>query len=132
MIKILFYNIDKYVHFVGSFVHGSTALGNVIAMGLSGLIAASNLGWPGIFYIFSCLAVIMSLIFFFRVKDCPSLHSTISLEEKTYIIKSLCNAQRGAKSVRNTYVCVCMCVRARVYLCVCIWILLSRKPKQSF
>ena len=106
--------INKYIHFVGSLIHGSTTLGSVIAMGLSGLIASSNLGWPGIFYIFGFLTVVMSLIFFFRVSDCPSLHSTISLEEKTYIIKSLCHAERGAKSVRNIYMCVCVCV------CVCI------------
>ena len=77
-------------------------------MGLSGLIAASNLGWPGIFYIFGFLTVVMSLIFFFRVTDCPSLHSTISLEERTYIAESLCHAERDAKNVRNIYMHMCV------------------------
>ena len=63
-------------------------LGAIFATAISGFIA-SYLGWQGIFYIFGILAVIASFAVFLKVFDSPTVHPTISLQEKNMILDSL-------------------------------------------
>ncbi|XP_071576585.1 putative inorganic phosphate cotransporter [Temnothorax nylanderi] len=58
-------------------------------MPIAGLLAASSIGWPSIFYIFGALAIIWSIAFFYFGADAPSKYRSISPEEKMYIEESL-------------------------------------------
>ncbi|XP_046815652.1 putative inorganic phosphate cotransporter [Vespa crabro] len=74
---------------LGTFTYAGAQFGTVLALPFSGLLAASSIGWPSIFYIFGAFAVCWSIIFLFLGSDTPSTHSTISIEEKMYIKSSL-------------------------------------------
>ncbi|XP_014212240.1 putative inorganic phosphate cotransporter [Copidosoma floridanum] len=74
---------------MSAFVMSGNVLGAIVAMSLSGLIAASKLGWPGIFYIFGGSGLILSIICHCHVWDCPTLHKTICPMEKEFIVKNL-------------------------------------------
>lgn len=87
------------IEFLGTFITSGATLGNVLAMALSGVIAASILGWPGVFYVFGISNTIMSIAFYFNVTDSPALHPTITQEEKTYIIESLWELEHRAEKV---------------------------------
>ncbi|XP_067213756.1 putative inorganic phosphate cotransporter isoform X2 [Linepithema humile] len=74
---------------LGTFAYAGAQFGTVIAMPISGFLAASNVGWPSIFYLFGALSILWSVSFFFLGADSPSNHRSISEEEKEYIEKSL-------------------------------------------
>ncbi|XP_012272718.1 putative inorganic phosphate cotransporter isoform X2 [Orussus abietinus] len=74
---------------LGTFAYAGAPAGMVIAMPISGLLAASALGWPSIFYIFGALGMCWGLAFFYYGADSPAVHSSISQEEKLYIEASL-------------------------------------------
>ncbi|XP_035729805.1 putative inorganic phosphate cotransporter [Vespa mandarinia] len=74
---------------LGTFIYGGAQFGTVISLPFSGLLAASSIGWPSIFYIFGGLAICWSIIFFYLGSDTPSTNTTISFEEKMYIVSSL-------------------------------------------
>jgi MFS family permease len=73
----------------GTFAYAGAQFGTVIAMPISGYLAASRVGWPSIFYLFGALAILWSIGFFFLGADSPFDHRSISEEEKEYIEKSL-------------------------------------------
>ncbi|XP_043503679.1 putative inorganic phosphate cotransporter [Polistes fuscatus] len=74
---------------LATFAYAGAQFGTVIALPISGFLAASPIGWPSIFYIFGGIAVLWSIAFFFFGSDTPSTHSSISIEEKKYIENSL-------------------------------------------
>lgn len=74
---------------LGTFAYAGAQFGTVIAMPISGFLAASKVGWPSIFYVFGVLAIVWSTLFFLCGADSPSSHRTISREEKEYIEDSL-------------------------------------------
>ena len=69
---------------IASIAYGGTALGTVISIPTSGLIAGS-LGWQAVFYIHGGLALLWCLLWILLVSDTPEAHKFISKEEKEYI-----------------------------------------------
>ncbi|XP_004520848.1 putative inorganic phosphate cotransporter isoform X1 [Ceratitis capitata] len=70
---------------LGVVSHSGTDCGVVLAMGVSGLIASSSLGWPGISYISAGTCLTWCLIwFFFGYNNAPSAR-LITREELLYI-----------------------------------------------
>lgn len=73
----------------GTFAYAGAQFGTVIALPISGALAASGAGWPSIFYLFGAAAILWSVCFFLLGADSPSKHRTISQEERVYIEESL-------------------------------------------
>ncbi|KAJ8980965.1 hypothetical protein NQ317_013419 [Molorchus minor] len=79
---------------VASFVYAGGPLGNVIAMPLTGAIAASTVGWPVIFYLYGFVGMVWSILWLFTGSDSPSKCKGISAEEKKYIEDGLVSEDR--------------------------------------
>ncbi|KAJ2948842.1 hypothetical protein O0L34_g5768 [Tuta absoluta] len=67
------------------FAQGGQALGTVLGLPITGFIAASPLGWPGIFRFYGILSGLVAIFVYFMVFDTPSLHPKISFAERRYI-----------------------------------------------
>ncbi|KAG7208912.1 hypothetical protein KM043_015092 [Ampulex compressa] len=74
---------------LGTFAYAGAQLGTVVAFPIAGLLAASAGGWQSLFYVFGTLAILWGIVFFVFGADTPSMHSTISYEERKYIENSL-------------------------------------------
>ncbi|KAJ8946321.1 hypothetical protein NQ318_004210 [Aromia moschata] len=70
---------------IGSFVYAAAPLGNVIAMPITGAIAASTAGWPVVFYLYGAMGMCWTVVWVLTGSDSPSKHKSISPEEKKYI-----------------------------------------------
>ncbi|XP_052747644.1 putative inorganic phosphate cotransporter [Galleria mellonella] len=66
-------------------VYGAQALGTVLGLPITGFIAASSMGWPGIFRFYGVLSGIMAGIMLWFGADSPAKHSKISEAERLYI-----------------------------------------------
>ncbi|CAK9811897.1 Putative inorganic phosphate cotransporter [Anthophora quadrimaculata] len=74
---------------LASIVYAGTALGTVISILLTGLLAA-NLNWVWIFYIEGALCLIWCTAWWIMIEDSPEEQTRfISQEEKNYIMQSL-------------------------------------------
>ncbi|CAK9809364.1 Putative inorganic phosphate cotransporter [Anthophora plagiata] len=74
---------------LASIVYAGTALGTVISILLTGLLAA-NLDWVWIFYIEGALCLIWCTAWWIMIEDSPEEQTRfISQEEKNYIMQSL-------------------------------------------
>ncbi|KAI4477723.1 hypothetical protein M0804_012551 [Polistes exclamans] len=74
---------------LASIVYAGTALGTVISILLSGILAA-NLGWVWIFYIEGALCLIWCTAWWLIIQDSPEEQTKfITEEEKNYIMESL-------------------------------------------
>ncbi|XP_014482860.1 PREDICTED: putative inorganic phosphate cotransporter [Dinoponera quadriceps] len=79
---------------IASIVYAGTALGTVISILLSGLLAA-NLGWQFIFYVESALSLIWCIAWGLMIADSPEEQSRlITQEERGYIMTSLGHNKR--------------------------------------
>lgn len=58
-------------------------------LAVSGIIASSSLGWPGIFYISGGFGLVWTVFWVFLGSDSPEVNQRISDEEKDYIQASL-------------------------------------------
>lgn len=65
-------------------------------MATSGFIA-EEIGWPSIFYLSGGAGVIWCVVWFFYGASSPDEYSKISVEENTYISKSLGDVSKEAK-----------------------------------
>ncbi|XP_076765702.1 putative inorganic phosphate cotransporter [Xylocopa sonorina] len=74
---------------LGTFAYAGAQFGTVISFPISGVLGASAIGWPSIFYVFGALSVIWSILFFVLGSDCPSKDPRISEQEKRFIENSL-------------------------------------------
>ncbi|XP_053609768.1 putative inorganic phosphate cotransporter isoform X2 [Plodia interpunctella] len=70
-------------------IYGAQALGPVLGLPLTGFIAASPLGWPGIFRFYGILAGFSGAIIWFFCADSPAQNKKISLAERNYIEEAL-------------------------------------------
>lgn len=73
---------------ISSIVYAGTALGTVLSMLSSGMIADA-LGWEAIFYIQGGLSCIWFVLWIFLTSDNPRVHALISQEERDMIVTSL-------------------------------------------
>lgn len=73
---------------ISSIVYAGTALGTVLSMLSSGVIA-DNYGWEAVFYIQGGLASIWFILWIFLASDNPSIHKYIDQNERDLIVSSL-------------------------------------------
>ncbi|XP_014231396.1 putative inorganic phosphate cotransporter [Trichogramma pretiosum] len=101
---------------MSSVITGAGFFGTIVAMASSGLIAASSLGWPGIFYIFGSLGLLCSFVIFFKIVDDPESHRNMCSRERDYILE-----HRRREAVRFEARKLTCC---DVLLCVPLWALI--------
>lgn len=96
--------LARWVHpsergFLATFTYAGTHLGTVSMLAVSGEIAASSLGWPGIFYISGGLTAIWSIVWGFLGCDSPSVSKRISKIEKDFIESTKGVSTSGEKKI---------------------------------
>ncbi|XP_068746722.1 vesicular glutamate transporter 1-like [Montipora capricornis] len=74
-------------------------VGSIVTMPISGLLTRYNFdgGWPAAFYPFGIFGIIWYVAWFVFVFESPSVHPTITEEEKKYIELSAVNTAEVAK-----------------------------------
>ncbi|XP_055919115.1 putative inorganic phosphate cotransporter [Eupeodes corollae] len=78
---------------LGGLSHTGLECGSILAMALSGFIAGSALGWPGVFYVFGGIGLAFCVIWMIFAENSPSRSKSITLEEKEYILSSQSKAK---------------------------------------
>lgn len=99
---IIVYNFrycSMFYSHLASFTYSGGILGTVFMMPLSGWLAATNHGWPLIFYVAGAFSVIWGVLFYNWGWSSPSEHPNISEDEKNYIETSLGRSDRKSESV---------------------------------
>ncbi|XP_046326802.2 sialin-like [Haliotis rufescens] len=96
--------------FSGAFV------GNILTFIISGYLCAEGFdnGWGSIFYVVGAANLLWMIVWFVFVADSPSAHSSITDEERDYIVKSIGDSTKPVTSTpwreiatsRPLYVCV--------------------------
>ncbi|XP_018804075.1 PREDICTED: putative inorganic phosphate cotransporter isoform X1 [Bactrocera latifrons] len=74
---------------LSTFCYSGSQFGTVVILAISGIIAESPLGWPGIFYISGGLGILWGVCWLIFSASTPAEHKTISLEERKFIENSL-------------------------------------------
>lgn len=74
---------------LGTFSYAGAQFGTVLMLSVSGFIASSAFGWPGIFYVSGGIGIVWSLVWSLIGYNTPAEHRRISPEEKSFIEKSL-------------------------------------------
>lgn len=74
---------------LGALANTGIDCGTLLAMFISGLVAASSLGWPGIFYISCAVGILWCIFWFIFGADSPRQSRFISQEELHYIESSI-------------------------------------------
>ncbi|KAM8711926.1 hypothetical protein ACLKA7_012437 [Drosophila subpalustris] len=74
---------------MGIIAYTGVACGLLLAMAISGLIAESSLGWPGIFYITAGICGIWCILWMFLAADNAPSSRLITPQERDYIERSL-------------------------------------------
>lgn len=72
-----------------TFYISAGSCGTVASMLLTGFMCSSWYGWPMVFYSFSAAGLAWCFLFAYYGSDEPSVHPTITEEEKYYIENSL-------------------------------------------
>ncbi|XP_055846602.1 putative inorganic phosphate cotransporter [Episyrphus balteatus] len=88
---------------LGALTQTGIESGTIVSMYVTGMIAASDLGWPGISYIFSGVGVVFSLIWFIFAENTPADAKFITSAERNYILSSQAsvkNDQEKEKSIK--------------------------------
>lgn len=70
---------------LASVTYSGTNLGSVIMLGISGVIAASFLGWPGIFYCSGTISLVWSLLIMILLSNEPANCKKISKDERLFL-----------------------------------------------
>nr|KAF6363634.1 solute carrier family 17 member 5 [Pipistrellus kuhlii] len=81
-----------------SISYAGAQLGTVISLPLSGLICF-YMNWTYVFYLFGIVGIIWFVLWIWLVSNTPETHTTISHQEKEYILSSLKNQLSSQKSV---------------------------------
>lgn len=70
---------------LGTFVYAGAQLGTIIELLTSGLLAASDWGWPSVFYVAGISCIVWSIIWLVLGDSTPATSRWISKEERKYI-----------------------------------------------
>lgn len=70
---------------IASVAYSGSSLGTVFILAIGGTIAASPLGWPGIFYCSGAFGLLWSLMIFIFLSNSPAMCKGISNEERTFL-----------------------------------------------
>lgn len=73
------------------------ALGTVLGLPITGFIASSGLGWPGIFRFYGIISGIAGIIWWYFGADTPAQHPNISEVERNYIERELGHTHGNSK-----------------------------------
>jgi len=84
---------------LGALSHTGIECGNVSAMFLSGMIAKSSLGWPGISYVSAGIAFFWCALWFVLAADNPTESRFIGERELHYIESSLKHNEKYHKTI---------------------------------
>jgi len=63
--------------------------GTVISLPLSGILCASSLGWPSVFYVFGAASTVWCVFFLWLVREDPEHDSRLSTSERAMIKRTL-------------------------------------------
>ncbi|XP_022123261.2 putative inorganic phosphate cotransporter [Pieris rapae] len=85
---------------LAGFAFGGQAIGTVLGLPITGFIASSSLGWPGIFRFYGVISGIVAIFIWWLAADSPGKHPKISFEERTYIEEALSQRPEDKKKVR--------------------------------
>ncbi|KAK9731726.1 Major Facilitator Superfamily [Popillia japonica] len=78
---------------MGAFVYAGAQFGTVISMPLSGLLSASSVGWPSIFYVFGGVGTLWCIAFLVFIYEDPETNKKMNGEERKYILNALWGAE---------------------------------------
>lgn len=86
----IFALVSKWIHpiergLLTSIVYAGSNIGTISMLALSGIIAASSMGWPAIFLVSGSLGLFWSVFWFVFGDNTPADCLTISVEEQTFI-----------------------------------------------
>lgn len=84
---------------LGTYCYAGAQFGTVIMLAVSGVLAASSMGWPSIFYFSGAAGCIWSILWFLFGSNSPVEHRSISAEERNFIESSLGNQDHSKKIV---------------------------------
>ncbi|CAH2048169.1 unnamed protein product, partial [Iphiclides podalirius] len=70
---------------LSAWAYGGQALGPVLGLPLTGFIASSPIGWPGVFRFYGILAGLIGCLIWWKTVDSPAKHPKISTIERQYI-----------------------------------------------
>lgn len=87
---------------MGTFCYSGSQFGTVIMLAVSGFIADSSAGWPGIFYISGAMGFVWAICWFLFAASTPADHRSISPEEKKMIENSLGQVDNTPKTTGPT------------------------------
>lgn len=73
---------------LGALCHTGMEIGTILSMAVTGLIAQSSLGWPGISYVSGGLGLIWCALWLLLADNTPSTSKLISSKELKYILSS--------------------------------------------
>ena len=74
---------------IGTYTYAGAQFGTVAMLAMSGILASSSMGWPSIFYFSGGAGLIWSVLWMFYGASSPADCSRISMEERSFIEKSL-------------------------------------------
>lgn len=74
---------------LGTYCYSGAQFGTVIMLSISGVLAASSMGWPSVFYFSGLLAVVWAILWLFIGSSSPAENKLISAAERDYIQSSL-------------------------------------------
>lgn len=86
--------LSRWVHssergFLSTFTYSGTQIGTVLMLAVSGVIADSAAGWPGIFYISGGLAALWAALWGWLGCNSPQVSRVISQAERVFIESSI-------------------------------------------
>lgn len=84
---------------LSTFAYSGTQLGTVVMLAVSGVIAASSMGWPGIFYISGGFTAIWAILWTILGCDSPSMSKGISKLELEFIDSNQGVSTSGEKKI---------------------------------
>ncbi|XP_055838559.1 putative inorganic phosphate cotransporter [Episyrphus balteatus] len=73
---------------LGVLAHSGIECGTIVAMYVTGMVAASDLGWPGISYVFSGTGLVFCLLWLIFAENSPADSKFITAAERSYILSS--------------------------------------------
>ncbi|XP_076262233.1 putative inorganic phosphate cotransporter isoform X3 [Rhynchophorus ferrugineus] len=82
---------------LGTLVYAAGPFGTVVGMLLTGVISASDFGWPTVFYMYGAASIAWSILSAIFSYNRPSVHPSISDAEKFYIEASLGHSESQEK-----------------------------------
>lgn len=73
---------------MATYCYSGSQFGTVVMLSVSGILAASNLGWPSVFYFPGAIGCMWSMLWFFFGSNSPAEYRNISPEERQFIESS--------------------------------------------